>query len=209
MKKKSSSKLWLKNYFKDFYVKKSHKKKIRSRAFFKIEQINKKFNIIKFGNTVVDLGSSPGSWSQYVIKKIGLKGTLIACDIKYMEPIPKVKFIHGDIKKKETYLLLLKLLNKKKVDLLMSDLSPKTTGHSLIDVCESINLSKIALNLSKKILSKNGCFITKLFQGEGYDIYIRSIKKIFFAVKIYKPSASRLKSREIFVIAKNIKMINK
>ncbi|XAJ75670.1 SAM-dependent methyltransferase [Buchnera aphidicola (Periphyllus koelreuteriae)] len=101
MKKKSSSKLWLRNHFKDVYVKKSHKKKIRSRAWFKIQEIHKKFNIFKLGNIVIDIGCFPGSWSQYAIKKVGQIGTVISCDIKLMNPIPKVIFIQGNIKKKK------------------------------------------------------------------------------------------------------------
>ncbi|CAL4322218.1 Ribosomal RNA large subunit methyltransferase E [Buchnera aphidicola (Periphyllus testudinaceus)] len=205
MKKKSSSKLWLRNHFRDLYVKEAHKKNIRSRAWFKIKQIHKKFHVFKLGNIVVDIGCFPGSWSQYAIKQIGLKGKIVSCDIKYMKPISKVKFIQGDVKNNKTISLILNFLKNKKVNVVMSDLSPKTTGYPLIDVHESICLSKIVFNLSIKILSKNGFFITKVFQGDGFDLYIKCIKKIFFKVQIYKPHASKLKSREIFIIAKNIK----
>ncbi|NIH16571.1 MAG: RlmE family RNA methyltransferase [Buchnera aphidicola (Periphyllus lyropictus)] len=205
-KKKSSSKRWLKNYFKDFYVKKTHKKKLRSRAWFKIDQIDKKFKIFKYSNLVLDIGCSPGSWSEYASKKVHKKGKIFSCDIRFMNKIPKVTFIQGDIRKNKTYSLLISLLKNKKVDLIMSDLSPKTTGHSFIDVYRSICLSKIAFNLSKKLLYRNGFFLTKVFQGEGFNLYLKLIKKFFNSVVVYKPNASRVNSREIFILAKNIKI---
>jgi 23S rRNA (uridine2552-2'-O)-methyltransferase len=204
-KRRSSSKYWIKNHFQDFYVKQAQKKKIRSRAWFKIDQINKKFNIFKNCNTVLDIGCSPGSWSEYAVSKIGLNKNIIACDISFMKPILGVKFIQGDIKNYETYLSIIKNLNNKRVDLLMSDLSPKTSGHIFVDVYNSISLSKKAFHLSKNVLSKKGFFVTKVFQGNEFNSYIHILKKMFLKVKIYKPYASRSNSREIFIVAKNIK----
>ncbi|CAL4322168.1 RlmE family RNA methyltransferase [Buchnera aphidicola] len=203
-KKRSSSKFWLKNYFKDIYVRKAHIKNIRSRAWFKIDQINKKFNIFKGCQTILDIGCSPGSWSEYAISKIGRQKNIIGCDISTMKPITGVKFIQGDIKNSTTYSKIVQNLNNSKIDLLMSDLSPKTTGHVFVDVYKSIFLSKLTFNLFKNFLSKKGFFITKVFQGRECDLYFQFIKRNFFQVKIYKPLASRSQSREIFFIAKNI-----
>jgi len=122
-----------------------------------------------------------------------------------MKPILGVKFIQGDIKNYETYLSIIKNLNNKRVDLLMSDLSPKTSGHIFVDVYNSISLSKKAFHLSKNVLSKKGFFVTKVFQGNEFNSYIHILKKMFLKVKIYKPYASRSNSREIFIVAKNIK----
>ncbi|CAL4322282.1 RlmE family RNA methyltransferase [Buchnera aphidicola] len=204
-KKNPSSKFWLRNYFQDIYVRKAHEKNFRSRAWFKIDEINKKFNVFRNCNTILDIGSSPGSWSEYAVNQVGCNKNIIACDISFMKPIAGVKFIQGDVENYKTYLSIVDNLKNKKVDLLMSDLSPKTTGHVLIDVHKSIYLSKIALNLSQKLLSKKGFFITKVFQGGDSDLYFQCIKKNFFQVKVYKPCASRSQSREIFFIAKNIK----
>ncbi|MCW5197578.1 RlmE family RNA methyltransferase [Buchnera aphidicola] len=204
-KKKSSSKIWLKRHFKDFYVREVHKNKIRSRAWFKLDQIHNKFNIFKNNNIIVDIGCSPGSWSEYALKKIGSQGKIIACDISFMKPIFGVIFIQGDIQDICTYSLILQKLKNKKADICMSDISPNISGHAVIDIHKSISLSTAALNLSIKILSKNGVFITKIFQGENFNMYYQLIKKKFSQVKIYKPHASRFKSREIFIIAKNIK----
>ncbi|CAL4322247.1 Ribosomal RNA large subunit methyltransferase E [Buchnera aphidicola (Chaitophorus sp. 3695)] len=204
-KKNSSSKIWLRRHFKDFYVRKTHQNKIRSRAWFKLDQIHNKFNIFKNGNIILDIGCSPGSWSEYALQKIGSQGKIIACDISFMKPILGVIFIKGDIQDMHTCSLILKNLKYKKVDVCMSDISPNISGYPIIDMHKSISLSRSALNLSIKILSKNGVFITKSFQGESFNIYYQFIKKKFSQVKIYKPQASRFRSREIFIIAKYIK----
>ncbi|CAL4322492.1 Ribosomal RNA large subunit methyltransferase E [Buchnera aphidicola (Chaitophorus populicola)] len=204
-KRKSNSKFWLKRHFKDFYVRQAHENKLRSRAWFKLDQIHNKFNIFKNGNIILDIGSSPGSWSEYASKKIGSTGKIIACDISFMHPIYGVIFINRDITDIHTYNIILKKLKNKKVDVCMSDISPKISGHSIIDANNSISLNKSVLNLSIKILSKNGFFITKSFYGKCFNIYFQFIRKNFSQVKIYKPKASRSQSREIFIIAKYIK----
>lgn len=204
-KKKSHSKVWLKRHLKDFYVRQAYINKLRSRAWFKLKEIDDKFNIFKNNNIIIDIGCSPGSWSEYAIKKIGPKGKIIACDISSMKPIFGVIFIQGNIEDIHTFNLILKNLNNKKANVCMSDISPNFSGHSIIDMNKSISLNILILKLSIKILSKNGVFITKIFQGENFSIYHQFIKKIFSQVKIYKPKSSRFKSREIFIIAKCIK----
>ncbi|CAL4322174.1 RlmE family RNA methyltransferase [Buchnera aphidicola] len=207
MKKKRSysSNRWLSEHFRDVYVKHTHLCGIRSRAWFKLDQINLKYNIFKRSAYVLDLGSSPGSWSQYAIKKIGNKGLVIACDINPMIKIKGVFFLHGDITKPEVFQSLLDILKSRKIDLVMSDMSPNITGISSIDIPNAFSLSNFALNITLKILSNTGVFLIKIFQGEKFKNYLNKIRSIFKIVKICKPHASRNRSRELFILAMNKK----
>ncbi|MBZ2279383.1 rRNA methyltransferase, partial [Buchnera aphidicola] len=158
-------------------------------------------NLFNLDTHVLDLGSSPGGWSQYASSKIGNKGRIVACDILPMSPIIGVDFFQGDLRKKNTLNALLKYLENTKCHVVMSDMSPNITGHASIDIPNSIYLCHLALIFAKKILYKNGFFLFKSFQGEGFNEFYKEIKIFFSQVKICKPKTSRTRSREIFILA--------
>ncbi|CAL4326441.1 23S rRNA (uridine(2552)-2'-O)-methyltransferase RlmE [Buchnera aphidicola] len=200
-KKTKSSRRWLLEHFQDQYVKKAQKNKIRSRAWFKLEQLDKSYKLFKIGMNVIDLGASPGGWSQYAVHRIGKTGCVIACDILPMKPITGVNFFQGDFSNKKVLNLMLNSLNNIKPDLVMSDMAPNITGNFSIDMPRIINLCELALKISDYVLSKNGVFLLKGFQGEGFNEFYKKIKILFSKVKICKPKTSRTRSREIFILA--------
>ncbi|QCI16051.1 RlmE family RNA methyltransferase [Buchnera aphidicola] len=200
-KKKNSSNRWLLEHFKDLYVKKAKNNKIRSRAWFKLEQLDKSNRIFKTNMNVIDLGAAPGSWSQYAVSKIGKKGRIIACDILPIKPITGVDIFQGDFSNKKTLNFMLNSFSHIKFHLVMSDMTPNITGHFSIDMPRIINLAKLALKISNYVLSKKGIFLLKSFQGEGFNELYKEIKIFFKHIKICKPKTSRTRSREIFILA--------
>ncbi|CAL4322777.1 Ribosomal RNA large subunit methyltransferase E [Buchnera aphidicola (Thelaxes suberi)] len=194
-------------YFKDKYTRDAHERKIRSRSWFKLEEIDRIDNIITNKKHIVDLGSYPGGWSQYIAKKTILQKNreIIAIDITFMKPIEGVSFIQGDVMKQEFLDSFLGYLKKKPIDLLVSDMAPKTTGIASIDVSKSIYLAQLAFSIAKIVLINSGCFLVKVFQGDGFDAYLRTIRSYFSSVKIRKPKSSRSYSREVFIVAGNKK----
>jgi 23S rRNA (uridine2552-2'-O)-methyltransferase len=200
-KKSNSSNRWLSEHFKDQYVKQAKKNKIRSRAWFKLEQLDKSNKLFKAGMNVIDLGAAPGGWSQYAVNKIGTTGRIIACDILPMKPIKGVEIFTGDFRNQTILNFMLSSLSHIKFHLVMSDMAPNITGHFSIDMPRIINLSKLALNISNYVLSKKGVFLLKSFQGEGFDDLYQEIKILFKKIKICKPKTSRTRSREIFILA--------
>ncbi|AEO08728.1 cell division protein FtsJ [Buchnera aphidicola str. Ak (Acyrthosiphon kondoi)] len=200
-KKTKSSNRWLLEHFKDPYVKEAQTNNIRSRAWFKLEQLDKSNKLFKIGMNVMDLGAAPGSWSQYAIKRIGKKGRVIACDVLPIRPITGVEIFQGDFRDKKILNLMLNSVKNTKFHLLMSDMAPNITGHFSIDMPRIINLSKLALKISNHILSNNGIFLLKSFQGEGFNELYEEIKIFFKKIKICKPKTSRTRSREIFILA--------
>ncbi|QCI17776.1 23S rRNA (uridine(2552)-2'-O)-methyltransferase RlmE [Buchnera aphidicola (Acyrthosiphon lactucae)] len=200
-KKNSSSNRWLTEHFKDSYVREAKKNNIRSRAWFKLEQLDKSNKLFKIGMNVIDLGAAPGSWSQYAINRIGKKGRVIACDILPIQPIKGVDIFQGDFRNKKTLNLMLSSLNNITFHLVMSDMAPNITGNFSIDMPRIIDLSKLALKISNHVLSKNGIFLLKSFQGEGFNELYKKIKIFFTKIKVCKPKTSRTRSREIFILA--------
>ncbi|MBX4180792.1 23S rRNA (uridine(2552)-2'-O)-methyltransferase RlmE [Sodalis sp. CWE] len=202
MKKHSpSSCRWLHRNFNDKYVQKTKEKKLRSRAWFKIDAIQKNNKLLEPGMTVIDLGAAPGGWSKYAAKKIGNNGSLIACDILSMSPIVNVNFIHGDFREPAVVKNIYRLIGKKKVQLILSDLSPNISGVPEIDIPKSIHLAQSALNFCRNILSSGGNFLVKIFQGESVNDYIKETRSLFTKVKICKPDSSRTCSREVYIVA--------
>jgi 23S rRNA (uridine2552-2'-O)-methyltransferase len=200
-KKTHRSNNWLLKHFQDPYVKEAKKNKIRSRAWFKLAQLDEKYKLFKTGMSVMDLGASPGSWSQYAIHKIGTTGRLIACDILPMKPIKSVYFFQGDIRDKNILNLIFDSFHNAKFNLVMSDMAPNITGNFSIDMPKIITLSELALKISSYFLSKNGVFLLKSFQGEGFNEFHNKIQRVFKTIKICKPKSSRTRSREIFILA--------
>ncbi|MFI4853167.1 MAG: RlmE family RNA methyltransferase [Candidatus Makana argininalis] len=201
-KKKHSSKIWLKNHFNDIYFINAKKKNLRSRSWFKLHEMQKKYNVILKGMKVLDLGSSPGGWSKYINDKIGKNGTIISCDIIPMKPISRVHFILGDINNNYIYNNILDKLGNNKLNLILSDMSPNISGISTIDIPKFINLVKLSLFFCKNFLIKGGNLIVKIFQGNGFEKIIKDIKSKFMYVKIIKPQSSKKKSKEIYILSK-------
>ncbi|QJC32970.1 RlmE family RNA methyltransferase [Enterobacteriaceae endosymbiont of Donacia semicuprea] len=206
-KKNKKSKKWLKNYFKDSYIRKAKRNinKFRSRSWFKLEEIEKKHKIFRNNITIIDLGSSPGGWSSFAASKIGKKGKIIACDILPMNPIQKVYFYQGNICNSIILNKILRILNKTKVQIIMSDMSPNISGIKEIDIPRIIHLNEIALKLCYSLLEYNGSFLIKTFQGKGLTKYYNKISSVFKTTKISKPNASRSQSCEIYIVAKKYK----
>ena len=177
----------------------------RSRASYKLLEIVEKTRMIKPGMTVVDLGSAPGGWSQVAAKFVGHKGSVVAVDILPMNPIAGVDFIQGDFTEEEILTELIEKIENKPVDLVISDMAPNLTGMKAVDQPAVVYLAELAVDLAQQVLTENGIFIAKLFQGEGFDEFVRNTRKVFNVVSLKKPDASRSKSREVYLVAKGLR----
>lgn len=206
MAKTKSSHRWLKEHFDDEYVKKAQKEGYRSRAVYKLQEIQEKDRILKPSMKVVDLGSAPGGWSQYTARVIGNNGRIIASDILPMDAIAFVEFVQGDFREQEVLDKLLDLLGDDKADLVISDMAPNMSGTEAVDQPRSIYLCELALEMAQQVLKPGGSFLIKLFQGEGSEVFLRSVRQQFKVVKIRKPKASRPRSREVYVLAQNFQV---
>lgn len=202
-KNKTSSRRWLKEHFSDPYVKKAQQEGLRSRAAYKLQELQKRDRLFKSGMTVIDLGAAPGGWSELVVKWVGSKGKVIALDILPMEPIEGVEFIQADFSENAQLEMLLQKLENKKVDWVISDMAPNMSGIDSVDQPRSMALAEVALDFSLRVLGTHGGFLTKVFQGEGFDAFLVEVRKHFNKVVIRKPDASRGRSREVYILAKN------
>ena len=205
MAKSKSSNDWLREHFDDPYVKKAQKAGYRSRATFKLEEIDKKDKLIRPGMAVVDLGSAPGGWSDYALRKLGNKGTVVALDILPMTPLSGVHFIQGDFREDDVLDELNLVLNSQSIDLVLSDMAPNITGVDAIDQPSSMYLVELALHFAIENLSKQGVFLVKVFQGEGFDAYLKAMRDSFQKVVTRKPDASRARSREVYLLGRGLK----
>jgi 23S rRNA (uridine2552-2'-O)-methyltransferase len=206
MKRSKSSRQWLDRHFNDDYVKRAQREGYRSRAIFKLMEIQEKDHLIKPGMRVVDLGAAPGSWSQLVKKLVGEKGQVYALDILEMESIPGVCFIQGDFREPGPLEELRKVLADERVDLVISDMAPNVTGMASVDQPRAIYLCELALDFAREVLRPGGSFVTKVFQGEGFDQYLQELRGSFSRVVSRKPKSSRAKSREIYLVAASYKI---
>lgn len=205
-KHSASSKRWLTEHFNDHYVQKAQKQGLRSRAAFKLDEIQQKEDLIKSGMTVVDLGAAPGSWSQRVSELVGEKGQVIACDILEMDSIAGVDFLQGDFREEAVLNALLNRIADNHVDIILSDMAPNMSGNNVADQAQSMYLCELALDMCHQVLKPNGSFIIKVFQGEGFDIFFKSVKDAFKTVKTRKPDSSRARSREVYLVATGYKV---
>jgi 23S rRNA (uridine2552-2'-O)-methyltransferase len=205
MAKSKSSQNWLKEHFDDQYVKKAQQAGYRSRATFKLEEIDKKDKLIRPGMHVVDLGAAPGGWSDYAFNRVGDKGTVVALDILPMTPLTGVHFIQGDFREDEVLDELNNVLNGQQIDLVLSDMAPNMSGMGSIDQPASMYLVELALDFAVNNLSKNGAFLVKVFQGEGFDAFLKDMRNNFVKVTTRKPEASRARSRETYLLARGLK----
>jgi 23S rRNA (uridine2552-2'-O)-methyltransferase len=202
MARSKSSQRWLKEHFSDPYVKAAQQKGYRSRAVFKLIEIQKKDKIIKPNMTVIDLGAAPGGWSQVLSEWIGKQGKIIALDILPMDDLPDVDFIQGDFRESDVFEKVLSLLAENKADVVLSDMAPNTSGQASVDQPRAMFLAELSFELAKKTLKKQGCLVVKVFQGEGTDAFLKALKGAFKQVLIRKPDASRSRSRESYLVAK-------
>lgn len=196
---------WLKKHFKDQYAKEAQRQKLRSRAWFKLDAINRMDALFDVGMTVIDLGSAPGGWALYVKNKIGKTGRIVACDRLSMRNISGVDFLKGDCSDPNVFKILCTWVGQKKVNVVLSDMSPNTTGISTIDVSRSIYLGYLALNICRNTLMYKGTFLVKVFQGKDLDKYLCDVRSLFNIVRIRKPDSSRSHSREVYIVAKERK----
>lgn len=200
MAKSRSSKEWLKEHFDDVYVKRSQEQGYRSRASFKLLEIQDKDRLIKPGMTVVDLGAAPGGWSQVAAQLVGDRGKVIASDILPMDSLPGVEFLQGDFTENEVFEALLASIGEEGADLVISDMAPNMSGMKEIDQPRAVYLAELALDLARSILKPGAYFLVKVFQGAGFQEFHRDIQTSFKAVKSRKPQASRARSREIYLL---------
>ena len=200
MKRTRTSKSWMSEHISDVFVKQAKKDGYRSRAAYKLIEIDEKYNLFKKNMIVVDLGSAPGSWSQVAANKIGIKGKIIALDLLEMEPIKKVEFIQGDFRDNKSLIEIEKELNNLEVDLVISDMAPNISGIKVVDQSAAIYLNELALDFSCNWLKPNGNLLVKSFIGADFDSFVNSVKPFFKKVVRIKPSSSRDRSSEIFVL---------
>ena len=212
MAKSKSSKGWLKEHFDDEYVRRSQKDGYRSRAIYKLIEIDQKGRLVKPGMTIVDLGAAPGGWSEYCVKKLGKKGKVIALDILPMEPIDGVTIIEGDFREDSVFEELMAVMSADsadncKADLVISDMAPNISGMGCVDMPRAYYLCELALDLARQALKPGGSLLVKLFQGEGFEAYNKELKSSFSKVVMRKPKASRPRSREIYALATGFKVV--
>lgn len=193
-------------HFSDEYVLRAKQDGLRGRAAYKLQELDKKHRLLKPGMLVVDLGAAPGSWSQVAVKKVGSKGKVIASDILDMEPIQGVVFLQGDFREQPVLDELLLKMGAKKADLVISDMAPNISGMASIDQPASLYLAELALDLCHRILRPEGRFLVKLFQGPGFDEFVKVMRDNFSRVTLCKPKASRPRSREVYVLAQGLKL---
>jgi 23S rRNA (uridine2552-2'-O)-methyltransferase len=201
MGKSKSSHNWLRSHFDDEYVKRAQREGYRSRAVYKLAEIQEKDRILRPGMTVLDLGAAPGGWSQYAAGVLKGRGRIIAMDILPMDELPGVEFIQGDFRENEALDALMKSLDSSPADLVMSDMAPNITGMGAVDQPRSMYLVELVVDLADQVLGRRGVLLCKAFQGEGFDELLPALRKKYRKVLIRKPKASRPRSREVYVLA--------
>ena len=196
-----SSQRWLKEHHSDPFVKKARAEGLRSRAAYKLEELVERDRLLKPGMLVVDLGAAPGGWSQWVRQELGDSGRVIALDILEMPPLAGVEFLHGDFREDAVLSQLESSLGGKPVDLVLSDMAPNKSGVDAVDMPRAMYLSELAMDFADRHLRVGGTFLIKLFQGVGFDDYVRELRRRYEKVSIRKPAASRKRSPEVYALA--------
>ena len=205
MAKKGSSRRWMHEHLSDEFVKKAQKEGYRSRAVYKLLEIIEKNKIIQNGDIVLDLGAAPGGWSQVAAKFVGSSGKVIASDILPIDEINGVDFLQGDFTQQSVYDNLLKMTDGSTVNVVLSDLAPNMSGQLSVDQPKSMYLADLAIDMATKTLGINGSFVVKVFQGDGFDDYLHNARKVFKKVSVIKPKASRSRSKEVYLLATQLK----
>ncbi len=205
MTRTRSSQRWLARNAKDPYVKRARQEGARSRAIYKLEEIDRRDRLLRPGMTVVDLGAAPGGWSQYVKSRVGDTGRVLALDILPMEPIVGVDFIEGDFTQQPVLDLLIQRLPEKAVDLVISDMAPNMSGMASVDQARVMNLAELALDFADKALRPGGSLLVKTFQGAGFNEFHARMRRRFEKLVSRKPSASRAESKEIYLLGRGFR----
>lgn len=203
MARSKSSARWLREHFTDEYVKRAQQDGYRSRAVYKLLEIHEKDRLLRPGLTVVDLGAAPGGWSQLSARLVGGQGRVMALDILPMEPLPGVEFIEGDFREAAVLDQLLAALDGRTVDVVLSDMAPNASGVKAVDQPSIMYLAELALDFARQRLRPGGDFLVKVFQGEGFDAYFKALRTAFATVAPRKPRASRARSAEQYLLARN------
>jgi 23S rRNA (uridine2552-2'-O)-methyltransferase len=202
MKRSNSSKRWLEEHFNDFYVKKAHIEGYRSRAAYKLKEVDEKELLIRPGMTVLDLGAAPGGWTQVVSEKLDGRGTIIALDCLPMDTLVGVTFIQGDFCDDAVLEQLCQIVPPRSVDLFLSDLAPNMSGNAAVDIPRAMDLAELAFDMSTQLLKPGGALFMKIFHGSGFEELVKLARSQFKRVVIRKPQASRPRSRETYLLAK-------
>ena len=205
VQRSKSSANWLREHFNDPFVKQAQKDGYRSRASYKLLEIQEKDRLIRPGMSVIDLGAAPGGWSQVTSRLIGGQGRLIASDILEMDSIPDVTFIQGDFTEDAVLQQILDAVGDSHVDLVISDMAPNMSGTPEVDMPRAMFLCELALDLATRVLKPGGDFLIKIFQGEGFDMYLKDVRTKFDKVQMRKPSSARDRSREQYLLGKGFK----
>jgi 23S rRNA (uridine2552-2'-O)-methyltransferase len=202
MARSKSSGRWLAEHFDDPYVKQAQQQGLRSRAAFKLLELQEKYTLIRSGMTVIDLGAAPGGWCQVVRPLVGAAGRVVALDILPMAPVPGVEFIHGDFTEDEPLQALELALGGAEADLVLSDMAPNMSGMATVDQARSMYLAELALEFARAHLKPGGDLVVKLFQGADFDGFLRQARSLFDKVQVIKPKASRPRSNEVYLLAR-------
>ncbi len=195
-----SSQRWLKEHFSDPFVKKAQKEGMRSRAAYKLEELLERDRLLKPHMVVVDLGAAPGGWSQQVRRQMGDTGRVLALDILEMPPLAGVEFLHGDFREQDVLSAFEAMLGNVPVDLVLSDMAPNKSGMDAVDQPRMMHLAELAMDFADNHLKPGGAFLIKLFQGVGFDDYVRELRRRYEKVAIRKPDASRKRSPEVYAL---------
>jgi 23S rRNA (uridine2552-2'-O)-methyltransferase len=205
MARSKSSNDWMDEHFNDHYVMKAKEEGYRSRACYKLMEIDNKDKLIKPGMTVIDLGSAPGSWSQVAVKRVGDHGLVVASDILLMDGLAGVTFLQGDFTEETVFDELMTIIGNRPVDLVISDMAPNMSGMSAVDQPSAMYLVELALDMARQVLKPGGNYVAKVFHGEGFDEYLKDMRSSFQKVVTRKPESSRARSREVYLVAKGYK----
>lgn len=205
MARSKSSDRWLKEHFDDAWVKKSRQDGYRSRASYKLIELDRKDRLFRPGQLVVDLGAAPGGWSQVAVERVGDQGVVIASDILPMDAIAGVDFIQGDFTEDEVFGQLLAALGDRQADVVISDMAPNMSGMAAVDIPRAMGLVELALDMARRVLRPGGTFAAKVFQGEGFDALMSDMRDSFQTVLSRKPDSSRARSREVYLVGKGFK----
>jgi 23S rRNA (uridine2552-2'-O)-methyltransferase len=198
---------WLREHAADRFVQRAKAEGWRSRAVFKLEEIDRRERLLRPGQVCIDLGAAPGAWSQYVRRRVGREGRVLALDLLPMAALPGVEFIQGDFREEEVLRAVLEQIPERGADVVLSDMAPSLSGIDAVDHPRSMALAELALDLAARVLKPQGAALIKLFQGAGFQELLADSRKRFGAVKLLKPQASRARSPEVYLLAKHLLLV--
>lgn len=207
-RRSKSSGRWLEEHFSDPYVRRAQGEGLRSRAAFKLEEIDQRDHLLRPGVTVLDLGAAPGGWSEFAAKKLHGRGRVLATDILEMEPLPGVEFVQGDFTQDEVLARIRERLGADPIDLVLSDMAPNMSGVDDVDQARAMHLAELALDLATHVLRPGGDLLVKVFQGAGYEEFVKAARAAFETVAVRKPKASRSRSNEVYLLARKRKRVD-